>query len=117
MAEDSILTSTKKVLGVTEDFTEFDIDIITHINSAFAVLNQLGVGPDDVLVIEDKEIGWDDFEAPPNQLSLVRSYIYLKTRMSFDPPTTGFLIDAMNNVIKEQETRLSYFRETSLGPV
>lgn len=111
--EGSILTTTKKVLGIAESFVEFDLDVITHINSALSVLNQLGIGPDEVLVIDDDEATWDDLDAPANQLSLIRSYVYLKTRMSFDPPTTGFLIDAMNKVILEQETRLSYFRETT----
>lgn len=109
---DSILTSTKKVLGVAEAFTEFDLDITTHINATLTTLNQIGLGPEDVVVIEDKETEWVELELPPNQLSLARTYIYMKVRMLFDPPATGFLIDALNNVIKEQETRLSYLRET-----
>lgn len=110
--EDSILTSTKKVLGVAAEYTNFDLDIMIHINSTLAIINQLGVGPSECVQIEDDSVKWSDLELPQNQLSMVRTYVYLKTRMLFDPPTTGFLIDAMNNVTKEQETRLSYLRET-----
>lgn len=111
---DSILTDTKKILGLKEDYVAFDLDIITHINSALAVLNQLGIGPDEAVVIQDENATWSVLNLPANQLSLVKSYLYLKVRMSFDPPATSFLIDAMKNVLTEQETRLSYLRETSL---
>jgi hypothetical protein len=109
--ESSILNSTKKILGLSSDYTVFDLDIITHINSAFSVLCQLGVGPVDGFFIEDEEDVWEDFLIPSNQLNLVRTYIFLKTRMLFDPPGTSYLIEAMNNQIKEYEWRLNIYRE------
>lgn len=115
--ENSILKSTKKILNISPTYTAFDLDIIIHINSSFSVLNQMGIGPVEGFAIEDESSGWDDLGLPQNQLSLVRTYVYLKTRMLFDPPTTSFAIEAMNEQIKEHEWRLSTFREWSLDPV
>lgn len=109
--EDSILISTKKVLGIAEDYTAFDLDVITHINAAFAVLNQLGIGPTIPIYVEDDSLNWADVEVPLDQISMIRTYIFLKVRMLFDPPTTSFHIEAMNNQIAEFENRLSYSRE------
>ncbi|MET0785496.1 MAG: hypothetical protein ABWY25_02165 [Paenisporosarcina sp.] len=112
--ESSILISTKKILGVAQEYTAFDLDIITHINAAFSTLCQLGVGPTEGFAIEDEADIWDDFIVPSNQMNMVRTYIYLKTRMFFDPPTTSFHIDAMNKQIAELEWRLNVFREVQL---
>lgn len=109
--EDSILTSTKKILGIAEDYTAFDLDIITHINSAFAVVNQIGVGPLEGIFIEDDSANWSDIDIPQNQLSLLRTFIFLKVRMLFDPPTLSFVIEAMNKQIEEHLYRLSWYRE------
>lgn len=110
--EESILTGTKKILGIAADYTIFDHDIITHINSALSNLNQLGIGPVDAFYIEDSSAVWADLDITPvNQLSMVKTYIFLKVRMLFDPPTTSFLIEATNNQIKEHEWRLNVFRE------
>lgn len=109
--QESILTSTKKILGVGEDYTAFDLDIITDINSTFSTLNQLGIGPSDGFAIEDKEAVWEDLGVPANQTRMVKTYMYLKVRMLFDPPTTSFLIDAINKQIQEHEHRMSWFRE------
>jgi hypothetical protein len=108
---DSILNGTKKILGLNSDYLAFDFDIITHINAAFSTLNQLGVGPEDGFFIEDSTANWEDFLVPANQLNLVKTYVYLKVRFLFDPPTTSFLLEAMNNQIKEYEWRLNLFRE------
>lgn len=115
--EESILRSTKKILGLANDYIVFDLDVITHINSAFSILDQLGVGPEGGFLVEDYRDEWSDFEVPQNQLNLVKTYIFLKVRILFDPPTTSFLIDATNNQIKEYEWRLSTFREWMLDPV
>jgi hypothetical protein len=115
--ETSILISTKKILGVAEDYEAFDVDIITHINSTFAILNQMGIGPAEAFSIEDEMAIWADFCDIPDQLNLVRTYVFLKVRMLFDPPTTSFLIDAMNKQIQEYETRLGYMRETAVTPL
>lgn len=123
----SILNSTKRILNLDFAYTAFDTDIITHINAAFSVLNQLGIGPVDGYMIESDNEEWEDLllneesdpedplaSIPSNQLNLVKTYIYLKTRMVFDPPTTSYLIDAMNKQIAECEWRLSCFREVAL---
>lgn len=104
--ETSILTSTKKILGLAEDYTAFDLDVITHINAAFGVLHDLGVGPPAGVVITDDTAQWSDLRIPPVMLNIVQSYIYLKTRMLFDPPTTSFHIEAMNEQINQFEWRL-----------
>lgn len=112
--ESSILISTKKILGITESYTAFDLDVLTHINAAFSVLSQLGVGPVDGFMIEDENSKWDDFVIPLNQMSMVKTYIFLKVRLLFDPPTTSFLIEATNKQIEEYEWRLNVFRENDI---
>jgi hypothetical protein len=108
----SILNSTKKILGVTADDPVFDLDIITHINSAFSTLCQLGVGPANGFMIEDDSAQWDDFLGDDRRFNSVRSYVYLKVRMLFDPPTTSYLLDAMRKQIEEFEFRLQVDAET-----
>ena len=115
--EESILKSTKKILGLEAAYTPFDLDVITHINAAFSLLNQLGVGPVDGFSIEDATTTWDDYDIPENQLHLVKTYVYLKVRVVFDPPGTSFLLESANNQIKEYEWRLNVFREDALPPV
>lgn len=111
--ESSILISTKKVLGISENYTTFDQDIITYINSAFASLSQLGVTPAAGFFIEDASAAWDDLAISINEIGIVKTYICLKTRMLFDPPATSFLIDAVNKQITEHEWRLAANRETN----
>jgi hypothetical protein len=113
--ENSILTSTKKILGLDENYTAFDPDIIMHINSAFSTLNQLGIGPVNGLFITDKTKKWEDLGIPENQLAMVRTLIYLKVRMIFDPPTLSFVIDGMKEQIREHEWRLSVMRDEALA--
>jgi hypothetical protein len=109
--EESILISTKKILGISAEYTVFDLDVITHINSAFAIVNQLGLGPIDGFSIEDDTAVWSDIGLPQRQLSFVRTYIYLKTRILFDPPTLSYLVEAMNKQIQEHEHRMLYYVE------
>lgn len=111
--EQSILKSTKKTLNLAPDYTAFDLEVITHINSAFSTLTQLGVGPLEGFMIEDDKAVWDDFIVLSDDPSYnsVKSYIYLKTRMLFDPPTTSFHIEAMDRQIQEMEWRLNVNRE------
>lgn len=111
--ETSILTSTKKMLGIAEDYESFDLDIITCINSVFFSLNQLGLGPIDGFVIDDKEAEWEDFTEEGPQINAVKTYVFLKVRMLFDPPTTSFAIEAMNKQIEEHEWRLNINRENN----
>lgn len=103
-AIDSILTSTKKLLGPTEDDTSFDTDIIIHINTALFRLNQLGVGPSEGYAITTKEQSWTDFVGTERKdLEAIKTYVYLKTRLVFDPPQSGFLVEALKESIKEFE--------------
>lgn len=113
---ESILDSTKKVLGLDADYHAFDLDVITFINAAFSTLNQLGVGPDGGFYITDEVPVWSELLLPENQLHLVKTYIYLKVRVLWDPPQTSFLINAMNEQLKEHEWRISTFREMALPP-
>lgn len=112
---DSILTSIKKLLGIAEDYEAFDMDIIIHINSAFMILNQLGVGPDEPFTITDKNDLWTDFISD-TKLETVKSYIYLKVKMMFDPPSSSFILNAMKDQISEFEWRLNVAAETPLLP-
>jgi hypothetical protein len=109
--EQSILKSVKKILGIDVSFTHFDFDIITHINTVFATLNQLGIGPEDGFMIEDDTAVWTTFLGTTPRWVAVKSYVYLKVRMLFDPPTTSFHIEAMNKQAEELEYRLLTNRE------
>ena len=102
---DSILISIKKLLGIQADYTNFDADIIIHINTAFAALNQLGVGPSEGFVLEDKTQEWEEYTTSVN-LNMIRSYIYLRVRVLFDPPTSSVLMESMKRSIAELEWRI-----------
>lgn len=104
---DSILTSIKKLLGIAEDYTNFDTDIIIHINSVFSILTQLGVGPSEGFSISDNRDTWYDFIGDSIKIELVKTYIYLKVRLVFDPPQSSSVIDAINRTINELEWRLN----------
>lgn len=110
--EQSILTSTKKILGIADDYNVFDLDVITHINSAFSTLTQLGVGPAAGFMIDDATATWTDFIDPVDfQYNSVKSYIFLRVRQLFDPPSTSYLIAAVERQIQELEWRLNVRRE------
>ena len=105
--ETSILTSIKKMLGVAEDYTEFDEDIITHINSVFLNLTQLGVGPEEGFMIEDDTAVWEDFINDSIQLQAVKTYMYLKVKLLFDPPLSSSVTESFTRMIAELEWRLN----------
>jgi hypothetical protein len=109
--EMSILNSTKKILGIASDYTAFDLDIITHINTAFSTLTQLGVGPAEGFMIDDETATWDSYIVDDIQLNSVKSYVYLRVRLLFDPPATSYLITASQEQVKELEWRLNTHRE------
>lgn len=104
---DSILTSVKKLLGIAEEYTQFDEDIIMHINTVFLNLTQLGVGPEEGFSIEDDSAIWDDFIEDNIQLQAVKSYMYLKVKLLFDPPLSSSVVESMNRMIAELEWRLN----------
>ncbi len=107
MSDQSILTSTKKQLGIMEDYTAFDTDIIIGINTAFMILYQLGVGPSTPYKISDSTATWNDF-SERSDIEGVKTYVYMKVRMMFDPPTSSAVSTAMNNMIAELESRLNW---------
>ena len=104
---DSILTSIKKLLGITEEYEHFDPDIIMHINSAFMILNQLGVGPEEGFSIRDKSSTWDEFIPEGSNLEAVKTYVHLKVKLMFDPPLSSTVIEAIKSQINELEWRLN----------
>lgn len=104
---DSILTSIKKLLGIAEEYEHFDQDIIIHINSVLMILTQIGVGPSGGFSIIDKSSTWTDFVTDINQIEAVRTYIYLKVRLIFDPPSSSAVMEAINRTISELEWRLN----------
>ena len=105
--ETSILTSIKKMLGVAEDYTEFDEDITTHINSVFLNLTQLGVGPEEGFMIEDDTSVWEDFINDSIRLQAVKTYMYLKVKLLFDPPLSSSVTESFTRMIAELEWRLN----------
>lgn len=111
---DSILTSTKKILGIEEDYKEFDLDILTHINSVFMILRQLGIGPQEGFFIEDEKAVWVDFLGDDPNLNAVKTYVFLRVRILFDPPTSSYHIEALKEQVKEIEYRLNLHMETSI---
>lgn len=110
---ESILTSVKKMLGITEEYDHFDADIIMHINSVLMVLTQLGVGPSEGFIIEDDSATWDEFFGESPQLQAVKSHIFMKVKLLFDPPTSSAVMEAYNRAISEFEWRLQVAAESN----
>lgn len=104
----SILLTIKKMLGIAEEYHAFDLDVIININSVFLTLSQLGVGPSTPYQITGTDETWSDFLGDQESLAVgVQTYVYLKTRLLFDPPTNSFLVDSMQKQIQELEWRLN----------
>lgn len=110
---ESILTSIKLMLGINEDDTSFDAQIIMHINSVFTVLNQLGLGPSVGFAIEDETTQWVDFISDLVRIGALKSYMYMKVKLLFDPPTNSAVLESMNRSIDEFEWRLNIAAETT----
>lgn len=104
---DSILTSIKKMLGIAEEYEHFDTDLIMHINSVFSILNQLGVGPSEGFSITGKTETWSEFLSDSKKLESVKSYVYMKVRLIFDPPTSSAVMESMKSLISELEWRIN----------
>jgi hypothetical protein len=107
----SILDSVKQTLGITYNDPSFDIDVVMHINSAFAVLRQLGAGSSSGFVITDNTLLWTDFTPDIVQLALVKSYVVSKVKFIFDPPQNARLMDAIERQIVEFEERIMMIAE------
>lgn len=103
---DSILLSIKKILNLGTDNTDFDPDLLIHINSVFSVLQQLGVGPQDGFCIEDATTTWTDYLGSDSaHLNMVKSYMSAKVRILFDPPVSSAVMDSLNRICSEFEWR------------
>ena len=103
---ESILTSIKKLLGIAEEYTHFDADLIMHINSAFSILTQIGVGPAEGFSIQDKDAKWTEFIPKTPKLEMIKSYMHQKVKLLFDPPTSSAAIEATNRMTSELEWRI-----------
>ena len=113
--EESILISIKKMLGISESYTAFDLDVIIHINAVFMILNQLGVGPAEGFAIEDESAAWGEFieEKDMAKFNSVKTLMYLKVKLLFDPPTSSATIESFNRLISELEFRLNVAAEST----
>ena len=103
---ESILSTIKKMLGITEEYTQFDTDITIHINSIISVLTQIGVGPASGFLVVDKSNKWTDWLTTSTDLESVKTYIYLRVRLLFDPPTNSAVTKSYEQIIRELECRL-----------
>lgn len=106
-AEQSILDTTKKALGIESDYTAFDPELIMHVNSVFADLFQLGVGPQTAYAIEDKNNTWGEFLGSRDDINSVKSYIFLRVRLLWDPPNTSFNLTSLERQADELLWRLN----------
>ena len=112
--EESILNTVKTMLGPEGDYDDFDTDIIIHINSAFSVLTQLGVGPPKGFRIRDDASTWSDFIPDDrDDLDLIKDYVYMKVKLIFDPPPNSYTVEALKEQIKEAEWRLNVAVEST----
>lgn len=104
---EGILATIKRLLGIDVYCTDFDTDVIVHINSAFMVLNQLGVGPPEGFTITGNTEKWTDFIGTTAGIESVKTYIYLKVKLVFDPPQSSAAMESINRMIRELEWRLN----------
>lgn len=112
--DDSILTSVKKVLGIPSYYDHFDRDILLHLNTVMSILNQLGVGPEEGFIVEDDSTTWSDLfdgDIDTNKMMYVKSYVCLRVRLLFDPPTSSGAIDAIERQMRELEWRITVTRD------
>lgn len=111
--EDSILLSVKKALSLSPDNTDFDADILMHINSVLAILQQLGIGPENGYYLEDDLTTWSDYlGADSNHIAMVRTYVAAKVRLLFDPPVSSAVMESLNRTCSEFEWRANAAAES-----
>lgn len=116
IGSESILNSIKKLIGgISEDCDVFDADIMTHINSAFLDLNQIGIGPEEGYTIAGKENTWSEFETNELILGSVKTFVYIKVKLVFDPPTNSFVVDSLNKMLDKIEWRLNMVHEQKIA--
>lgn len=112
----SILSDTKKTLGLEDDYTPFDSELVLHINSALSDLNQLGVGPEAGFEITGKDEGWELFLENDPRLNSVKSYLYLRCRLLFDPPSNSAVLMSIEKMLERAEWRINHAREEIAHP-
>lgn len=108
----SILSSVKKILGLDDAYDVFDLDIVLHINSVFADLNQMGLGPTEGFAIVGDTETWDTYLGAEMNLNAVKTYVCLRVKLIFDPPQTSYSINAIEEQVKKMEWRLNSQRES-----
>lgn len=104
---ESILLSVKKMLGLDQDYDVFDPELTIYINSVFGTLHQLGVGPTTQFRISDDTSTWSEFTTNDVEVEEVKTYVYLRVRLLFDPPSSSFVLSSFQEQIKELEWRLN----------
>ena len=109
--QDSILETIKNLIGITSECTDFDANIMVHINSAIMRLRQLGIGPQRGFSVRDASTTWNEYIDDIDLYEAVKDYIHLKVKIVFDPPTSSYVLEAMNKKIKELEWVLQTEKE------
>lgn len=104
---ESILNSIKKLLGIHNDDKAFDTDIIIHINTVLNTLTQLGIGPEEGFTIADDKAIWTDFINNSKKYDMIKTYIYLRVRLLFDPPLNSSVLESIKQTITEYEWRIN----------
>lgn len=103
----SILVTIKQLLGIQSDYEAYDSVLIPHINSVFAELHQLGVGPDDGFVITGVDETWDSYIEDKKYVGMIQTYVYLKVKLLFDPPETSTMYSSMSATLSKYEWQLN----------
>ena len=106
LLEDSIFVTIKKMLGLDDEYKAFDPDMLTHINTALMILQQLGIGPEDGMIVTGYDETWAEFFEPGQMFEAAKSYIYIQVKMVFDPPTNSFVLDSLQKTSDMLEWRL-----------
>ena len=114
---ESILLSIKKLLGIDENYTQFDTDIIIHINTVLMALTQIGVGPEEGFAIMDEYAVWEEFIGNKNYLNPVKTYVYMRVKLLFDPPLSSAAVESLKNIADEFEWRLQVAVENNKSTV
>ena len=109
---ESILNTVKEHLGPTAQYEAFNSQIMDHINGVFFDLNQMGVGPPEGFLITDETYTWDDYIAEPRKFEAVKTYMYLRVKLVFDPPANATILASMERQIEKLEWRLNHAAET-----
>jgi hypothetical protein len=113
----SILDDTKIAIGMTAEQTEFNADLVLHINSVLADLHQMGIGPDEGYSIVNAADTWDEFIETEKRLNNVKSYIFLRVKMLFDPPSVGYVLTSLEKMIEKAEWRLTVAADEIKNPL